>query len=209
MHSESSAHSIFITVVDKIPTISKPFGKIEENSNNTIDDFIYVDNDLMTNSSDSYSTLYTLGGDFSFTFDISSYSLEGVAGLLEDYVKEGGENIYMKDSIMLTTTIDGTMDLPENITKASYNYSVVLMSEKRLQRIYRKLLEKNYDESIVDTLYNYSTLLLGFNNEDAKLFSPIQYVLKLNSNRDIDKLKDQIERYYELKSSNNLYMVTE
>lgn len=209
MPSESSAHSIFITVVDKIPTISKPFGKIEENSNNTTDDFIYVDNDLMTNSSDSYSTLYTLGGDFSFTFDISSYSLEGVAGLLEDYVKEGGENIFMKDSIMLTTTVDGTMDHPENITKASYNYSVVLMSEKRLLRIYRELLEKNYDESIVDTLYNYSALLLGFNNEDGKLFSPNQYVLKLNSNRDIDKLKEQIERYYKSKSSNNLYMVTE
>lgn len=207
--SESSAHSVFITVVDKIPTISKPFGKIEENSNNTVDDFIYVDNDLMATTSNSYSTLYTLGGNFSFTFDISSYSLDGVAGILEGYVKEGGENIFKKDSIMLSTTVDGTMDHPENITKASYNYSVVLISEKRLQRIYRELLEKNYDESIVDTLYNYSTLLLGFNNEDGKLFSPNQYVLKLNSNRDIDKLKDQIERYYNSKSSNNLYMVTE
>lgn len=206
--SESSAHSLFITVVDKVPTICKPFGNIIENGNNTEDDFIYIDNDLMSDS-DSYSTLYTLGGDFSFTFDISSYSLSGVASLLEPYVKEGGENIFGKDSIMLTTTVDGTMDHAENITKASYNYSVVLISDKRLERIYLETLRKNYDESIVDTLFEYSSLLLGFNNGEGRMINPNQYVLKLNKNTNIEELKNKIDNYYNQKSSNNLFMITE
>ena len=152
--SESSAHSLFITVVDEIPTISKPYGKIINTEKNTIDDFIYIDNDLIS-LSDSYSILYNLGDEFSFTFDISSYNLGAYAALLNNFVKEGKENIFAKDSITLTTTVDGTMDYPENITKASYNHSVVLISEARIKRIARELLEENYKDNVVNLIYNY------------------------------------------------------
>ena len=194
--SESSAHSIFITVVDKIPTISKPYGKIINTEGNTIDDFIYIDNDLMS-LSDSYSTLYNLGDEFSFTFDISSYDLTDYVDLLDGYVKEGGENIFKKDSLMLTTTVDGTMDYPENITKASYNYSVVLMSEARLKRIARELLEKNYKDNVVNIIYNYLLSMLN----------PNQYVIKAN-NSDPVALKNKIDAYFLAKGSNNNLLMT-
>lgn len=209
--SEATPHSLFITVVEDIPTISKPYGKIQNIEGNTEDDFFYLDNDLITDSAKSYSSQYCLGSDFTFTFDLSSYPVKSIASMLDSYVKEGKENIFTKDSLLLTTTVDGSMDYPENITKASYNYSVVLISDQRLKRIYRELIEENFEEDMVDMIYENSLSLIGFNsNPNERMTNPNQYVIKLNSKTNIKDIKNKINSYFEAKGeNNNLYMLSE
>ena len=207
--SQSAVHSLFLTVVDKIPTISKPYGNVSNYEGNTEDDFIYVDNDLLKDSG-SYSVMYEPGGEFSFSFDISRYNLSGIASLLDEYVKDGGENIFAKDSINFKTTIDGTMDHPENITRAAYNFSVVLVSNKRLRRVLKETLEANYKEEIIDQLYMYAANFMDFNiNDDEPLINPNQYVVKLDNKNDIQKIKNEINQYYQNKEKNNLYKILE
>ena len=207
MPIESKTHSIFLTVVDKLPNVSKPFGNIIENDNNTENDFIYVDNDLMT-SSNSYSTLYELGGDFSFALEIPKEAKEK-AKILDSFLKDGKENILTKDFLSLSTTVDGTMDHPENITKASYNYSVCLISDARLKRMFKEKLEDTYKDSVIDLVYSTVLEYLGFNKDiNSRMTNPNQYVIKINSKTNIDELKDKINNYFNNKEENNLYMLS-
>ena len=206
--SSSGNNSIYLCVVHEMPTISKPYGELEVSEENTNDYFLYVDYDLKKRD-ENVSSLYSLGDDFSFSFDISQFNGNENVALFDGYVKEGKSNIFRADKVTFKGRVTGFMNHPENITRAAYNGSVVVMSDKMFKKALLDVVEENFEEGQTGMLMSVISFYLGFNDLDAPYYTnPNQFVIKTNPGRDIDALKKQITEYYESKSNNNLYLIT-
>lgn len=209
----SGGKNIYLTVVHELPSISKPYGELELSSSSTEQDFLYLNYDLKVSDDVLYKQgLYNLDDSYTFSLDISSYNVSTIASALDalGYVKEGGKNIFLEDNINFTSKVTGFMHHPENITKANYNTSVVLMSDHMFRTSLMNLLHENFKEDVVETIYNMVSSFIGFNRLDAEyLTNPNQYVIDTNSSRNVDELQKLIENYFKNKSNNNLYMVSQ
>lgn len=203
-----NSYSIYLTVVHSLPSISKPYGEIETSEENSETDFLYVDNDLKNTSGSFQSDLYSLGDEITFSMDISSYSFEKYTSFIESFLKDKNKNPLTSDKISLTSNVTGFMSYPENITKASYNSSVVLISDSLFRKSIDKFIREYFKEESLVTVYSLFSVFLGFNEYESEyLTNPNQYLIKTKDSN-IDALKDKIENYYENKGINNLYLLT-
>lgn len=208
-----SNHSVNLSVVHTLPTVSKPYGKIEGNYD---EGFLLVDQDLHQTSS-SKSGLFNIGDQITFSFDISSYDIELVSDMVELFCKEGKENCLEGDKLSIQSEITGFMNYPENITKASYNSSIVLMDDKAFKKALLSFVEENFKDevtidgfeisSVQNLVFEYICESIGFNSEGEYLTNPNQYLIRC-SDKDINRIDDEIESYFSKKENNNLYMVT-
>ena len=199
------SHSFYLAVVRDIPKISAPYdSKIDPN----IKDFVYVDRSIK----EEIDSKFYEGGPISFSLDISSYrteSLKNMVSMLDVFLKDGGKNIFNQDKIDLNMTITGFMDYPENINKAAYQSSVVLISDSAFRKSILSLFEDNFQPQYINIIYTAIASYLGFNSLDSEyITNPNQYLIKASSERDIDALSQQIRDYYSSKENNNLYYVT-
>ncbi len=207
--STAGNNSIYLCVVRGMPTISKPYGELETSEDNTDEDFLYVDFDLKKRD-DKASSLYSLGDDFAFSFDISQFYGNSNVALFDSYVKEGGKNIFRADKVTFKGKVTGFMNHPENITRAAYNPSVVVMSDNMFKNALLKVVEDNFEADATEMLMNVISLYLGFNSLDDPYYTnPNQFVITTNPERDLDALKKQITEYFESKGKdNNLFLIT-
>ena len=205
----ANARNVYLSITDKKPTLSKPFDITKELENQPEDEFLYVDKDLETKTPVSNNSFF-LGGKITFAFDISSYHFsENMIEALNLYVKEGGKNIFDAEKVEIQSTITGFMSHPENITKASYSTGIVVASDKVVRKAILQLLEENYKEEYVETIYSLFALAFHFNSLDHEYISnPNQYLILTKENVDLSLLKKDLEAYFEEKVNNNLLMVT-
>ncbi len=201
---EGDTHSFYLCVSEKLPEISKPFDYDMEIS----DDFVLLDKAI---EEESLNKIH-VGDETTFFLDIASYKtseLDSFLPLLDRLCQDGKENPFRKDKIEIKAKVTGFVSHPENINKAAYQSSVVLMSDSVLKKAITSLFYDNFRENYVDAIYSFVSPLLGLNSlEDETIVSPNQYVFQLNKNRDISSLKKEIEDYYQEKEENNLYYVT-
>lgn len=207
--SSAGNNSIYLCVVHGMPTISKPYGELETSEENTSEDFLYVDYDLKKKD-DKATSLYSLGDDFAFSFDISQFYGNANVALFDSYVKEGGKNIFRADKVTFKGKVTGFMNHPENITRAAYNASVVVMSDNMFKNALLQVVQDNFEEDATEMLMNVISVYLGFNSlDDTWYTNPNQFVITTNPGRDIDALKKQISDYFEAKGKdNNLFLIT-
>ncbi len=200
---QGTSHSYYLCVSENLPTISKPYGKEYQDG-----DFLLLDSAI---SEETGSTV-KIGDSVNFSIDIASYKtdeLKSMIGLLDLLVKDGGENIFKNDKIDIKSTITGFMNHPENINKAAFQTSVVLMSDSLFKSAIKKLFHDNFKENYVDAIYSVVAPYLGFNSMDAeRITNPNQYVIQVNENTDVDALKKKIEDKFSQKENSNLYYVT-
>jgi ABC-type antimicrobial peptide transport system permease subunit len=197
------SHSFYLCVSEHLPTISKAYdGEYSDQ------DFLLVDKAI----EEETGSTFHVGSEITFSLDLSSYltgDAKKMVSFLDLFVKDGGENIFKKDKIDIKSEITGFMYNPENINKAAYQSSVVLMSDSVFRKCIKKLFYDNFKENYVDAVYSLVAPYMGLNDLDSDVIAnPNQYLLKLKDDRDIDSLKKQIQEKYSTKEEDNLYYVT-
>jgi hypothetical protein len=151
------------------------------------------------------------------SYDVSS---------LSDYVNDcgfddarrprenGGTNIFRSQSVELTYTITGIMRYPENVTKASYNTSAFLVDDTTFKSALDTLLNANFDETAVTTLYaqaKASALHWGNPNtypNDA-FVKPNQYLVALKDKGKTNAIKDKISAYFANDTNSSLLSIND
>lgn len=200
-----SNHNVNLAIVHSLPEISKPYGEIDGDFS---EGFLLVDNDLKQKENSSKTGLFNLNDEITFSFDISSYELNLTQDILEFICKDNKSNCLSGDKLSIKSNITGFMNYPENITKASYNSSVVLMDDNTLKDSLFNFVEENFKKEFQQTIFGIICDSIGFNSDGEYLTNPNQYLIKCNDN-DVDRLEKEINDYFLNKEENNLYMITE
>lgn len=209
-------------------SISKPYEMLAENETQKNDptDYVIIDKALSTldtdkNTGSGVIVQYKLDGLLAMEFDFSSYvDIETLSAFFDDYLQEGKSNPFVGGRITLEYTVTGIMTHPENITKASYNASSILISDKAFQRSIVSFLEKHYTEKGVSVFLD-GLALLGFgdtadpNPAYRNDFSrPNQYLVSLKEHnaKKTAEIRERIEKAFAeayAPESNNLMLVTD
>lgn len=185
------SHSVLIAISDALPTISRPFDTefIEKQSDTY---FCYIDEAISKKSEamDVYG-FYGIGEKASVVYDLSSFhktflSLSKLLGL-DSYFEEG-KNPFLENKWTLDFEVTGIMKYPENITKASYGTSTLLVSSSMFMeslkedfssRLLSSLSEKEKDDALKTIAEVF--IELGYFSESDGVYgvAPNQYLLKI------------------------------
>ena len=205
---KANTKSIYLAVVPSLPQISKPYGEIELSSTSTDVDFVYFDKELKSkNNNISGNSLFSLNQDVPFYLSLASYGLNEYASFLDSYLKEGKTNIFKEEALCFHASVTGFMNFPENITKSSYNTSLVLMSDSMFRKGLKAIIEENFDEEGTKIILSALEGFLGFNSlESETLSNPNQYLISVKEPGRVAILKDKIDQYFANKEDNNLYL---
>ena len=207
--AEVGSMNIYLAVLPTQPTISKPCGEVETGSDSNDQDFLYLDKELKGDQSLSVANKYELGKEAQFFLTLSSYGISDYAELLDSFVKEGGKNIFREDSISFSATVTGFMSHPENVTKSSYNTSLVLMSDSVFKKGITKVIEDNFTEAGAKLIFRAMQTTIGFNSMTSEtLTNPNQYLISIKDEGRVSILKEKINDYFSKKEENNLYLTT-
>lgn len=153
LNASVGSHSVLTAVSTSLPTISCPFDtEVGEDSTNTY--FCYIDEAISKKSQamDVYG-FYGIGEKMAVVYDLSSFhntfaSLSKVLGF-DDYFLEG-KNPFLENKWTLEFEVTGIMKYPENITKASYGTSTVLVSSS----MFMASLQKDFSSRLSSSLSN-------------------------------------------------------
>jgi ABC-type antimicrobial peptide transport system permease subunit len=202
-----SRNTVYSAISPTMPSISKPY-ELEEGSIESDTTFVYVDTALAHGTGES-SEAFEIGKSLDVDYDLSSYISSDIANMLSLFVKSGGHNIFKDSSIKLTYTITGIMYYPENVTKAAYNSSTILVDDATFKNQIKSILEENFTSPAVDMIFQYfSTSSLnwgdGTTSMEGTFAKPNQYLVSLKDHSKSDYYKDKIEEYFSEKDSNNL-----
>lgn len=198
---------IYLAVTPTMPEISKPYGELEASENEK--EFLLLDKEFKQNKSLTVANKYEVGGDASFFLTLSSYGISDFADFLDLYLKDGGKNIFKEDTISFDATVTGFMSHPENITKSSYNTSLVLMSDATFKKGITKMLEDNFTSAGVKLIFKLMQTNMGFNSQTSEyLTNPNQYLISVKDEMRVSILKEKINDYFANKEENNLYLTT-
>lgn len=200
---EGESHSYYLCVSETLPTISKAYGKEYDDK-----DFVLLDQAIYEETNNNLQ----IGSQVNFSIDIASYKsddLNTMISFLDLFLKDGGKNIFKDDKLDIKANITGFMYHPENINKAAYQTSVVLMSDSVFKKAIHKLFLDNFKENYVDAIYSLVAPYLGLNAFDApRITNPNQYLIQVDDKTNVDELKKKIEDKFSQKEENNLYYVT-
>lgn len=153
LNASVGSHSVLTAVSVSLPTISCPFDtEVGEDSTNTY--FCYID-EAISKKSQAVNVygFYGLGEKMAVVYDLSSFhetfaSLSKVLGF-DDYFLEG-DNPFLENKWTLEFEVTGIMKYPENITKASYGTSTVLVSSS----MFMASLQKDFSSRLSPSLSN-------------------------------------------------------
>lgn len=206
----AGSKSMYLVVTKETPNISKPYGELELSSKSTPTYYTYMDKELANTTQAVLSDAFYLDDVVPFYFSIASYGIGDIASFLDNYLKAGGTNVFKNDKISFNATVTGFMSNPENVTKSSYNTSVVLMSDAMFKEGITKLIDDNFTERGKRLISWALEEYIGFNSlVDSETFStPNQYLITTKDENRVSKLKTQINDYFKTKEDNNLYLVT-
>lgn len=201
--------SVYLAITKTLPEISKPYGDSIVSSSNSDTHFLYLDKELQATSNAVQNDAFVLDQEVPFYLNTSSYGMEEYSSLLDAFVKDGGTNIFKEEKIAISSTVTGFMSYPENVTKSSYNTSVVLMSDEVFKTSLLTLIEKNFTQTGVDLIFKVLQQLIGFNSlNDETLTNPNQYLITVKDESNIQTLRNEINAYYQTKGEdNNLYLI--
>ncbi len=205
---EAGSKSIYLVVTHSLPKISKPYGELDAEESNE-SDFLYFDKELKSKYNVGGSSQYVLGQDISFSLSVSAYGIGEFASYLDYFLKPSKTNIFKEEKISFSSAITGFMSYPENVTKSSYNTSVVLMSDSVFKKSLVNLVEENFNEVGTKIIFAALEDKLGFNSLDEEyLTNPNQYLITVKDQSRVSALKEKINDYFSKKESNNLYLTT-
>ena len=207
---EANAKSVYLAVVPSFPQISKPYGEMELSNMSTDTDFVYFDKELKSKTNNlTGSSAFILNQDVPFYLSLASYGLNKYASYVDPYLKDGKTNIFKEETICFHAPVTGFMNFPENITKSSYNTSLVLMSDSMFKKGLRAVVEENFNEAGTHFIFAALEAFLGFNSLDSETLSnPNQYLISVKEPGRVAILKDKINQYFASKEDNNLYLTT-
>ncbi len=205
---EAGSKSVYLVVTPSIPEISKPYGTLES-LDDSKDDFVYFDKELKNSNNVTSASEFSLGHEISFSLSIASYGISDYASMLDNFLKPSKTNIFKEESISFRSKITGFMSYPENVTKSSYNTSVVLMSDSVFKKSLVSLVEEKFTANGEKLIFAFFKEFLGFNSLDSEtLTNPNQYLITLKDQRRVSVLKEKINKYFSEKEENNLYLTT-
>lgn len=207
---EADTKSVYLAVVPSLPKISKPYGEMELSDSSSDTDFVYFDKELKSKYNNmSGSSGFQLDQDVPFYLSLASYGLNDYASFVDSFVKEGKRNIFKEETISFHSQVTGFMNFPENITKSSYNTSLILMSDSMFKKGLKDVVEENFNETGSQIIFTALEALLGFNSIDSETLSnPNQYLITVKEPGRVSVLKEKINDYFSSKEENNLYLVT-
>lgn len=204
MSASIGSHSVLTAVSDALPTISKPFdfemGTSSERS------FCIIDEAISTKSGalDVYG-FYSIGDSLSVNYDLSSFS--SLFKMASDtfgfgaYFEEG-QNPFLETKWSLPFEVSGVMKFSENILKASYGTSTVLISSDAFLSSLRSvfegrfkltLLEKEREDALRNITEIFSELGYLLHGEEGFQVAPNQYLLKIPDISRVDSLSEAIK----------------
>lgn len=193
------------------PEISRPWEIVEKDGSFTDEDFFLYDSSLMVQSPARDLEIHV--GDevaVSIVSPLDEETKNAVREVLDPYVKDGMTNILAEDNIVLKATVNGAMNYPENVNKASYNRAAFLMSIKRFALSFLDTLNRTYDIPLLGYLEEYlrgydgafdEELLLSVLPDGTPL--PYQYTVELPPGADLEKIKRDIGDYFASKDEND------
>ena len=204
MSASIGSHSVLTAVSDTLPTISKPFdfemGTSSERS------FCVIDEAISTKSAalDVYG-FYSIGDNLSVNYDLSSFS--SLFKMASDtfgfgaYFEEG-QNPFLETKWSLPFEVSGVMKFSENILKASYGTSTVLISSDSFLSSLRSVFEGRFKPTLSEkekenALRNIAEIFseLGYllHDEEGFAVAPNQYLLKIPDNSRVDSLSEALK----------------
>lgn len=204
MSASIGSHSVLTAVSDTLPSISRPFdfeaGTSSERSFCVIDEAISAKSGTL----DVYG-FYSIGDSVFVNYDLSSFSsLFGMASDrfgFDSYFQEG-QNPFLETKWSLPFEVSGVMKFSENILKASYGTSTVLISSDNFLLSLRSLFEARFQPTLSlkereTALTNIAEIFfeLGYLLRDEEGFqvAPNQYLLKIPDNSRVSPLSEAIK----------------
>lgn len=205
----AGSKSVYLVVAKETPKISKPYGELNLSSKSTDAYYTYMDKELANETQAVLSDAFRLDDVVPFYFSLASYGIDEIASYLDSYVKDGGSNIFKSDKLSFNATVTGFMSNPENVTKSSYNTSIVLMSDAMFKEGITKVIDDNFNELGKKLISTALKQLIGFNSLDSDtLTNPNQYLITVKDENRVSELKTKINDYFQSKEENNLYLTT-
>ncbi len=205
---EAGSKSIYLVVTPSSPKISKPYGELET-ENKDEKNFLYFDKELKSKYNVSGSSQFSIGQEVPFSMSLASYGLSEYTSYLDFFLKPSKTNIFKEEKLTFTSKITGFMSYPENVTKSSYNTSVVLMSDSVFKESLLNLIEDNFNETGTKLIFSFLEETIGFNSLDSETLSnPNQYLITVKDQGRVSILKEKINDYFAKKEKSNLYLTT-
>lgn len=204
-------NSVFTAVSPQLPTVSKPY-QLESLSSDPAH-FVYVDSALSSVADETIRSTYQVGKSIDVAYDLSSYVSQDDAAMLDQFLLPGAENILKQSSIAVPFTITGLMSYPENVKKASYSQSTILIDDETFHQSINGLFAKTFSSDGLGYLYEaISASPLGWDDSlsTAGVFaSPNQYLVSLKDHARVQDVKERINAYFSAKGNDNLFNVSD
>lgn len=210
MNASLYGHSVYTAIENGMPEINKPSEILSTSESNSDSDHFLIDTAFADGVDRNF---FGLGKPMPVIIDISSYDLSQYADKMAEYVLPGGTNLLSETSWTLDFTATGFMKHPENVTRANYNTSTVLIGSQTFKRSLDALLAKNYTPEGIKKVYEGFLVELNWGDgtpeSDLDLLpAPNQYLVTVSDKTRVSGLKSSIEEAFAGKSVNNLLLVT-
>ncbi len=229
--SDINSYSSTALIYESLPSINAAV----DTDNTSTDEFFIFDYRLLDatdvsflDSDGNYKSIPVSLSWVTYRNALSSAIFEGidfsVMDVLNALVMDGKTNIFNTTNLTLNITPTGTMRQAENVQSALLNTSSFLLSQQLFLNTLYDLIDENFAvPTSVSVGDEYYTIKLGllildqYLNVDviqvlkdavASIFTPNQYIIKLNDSSLADSISDQIEEYFYAKEDTNLLLVT-
>lgn len=206
--AQAGSRSIYAIVEDDEPTISAPYD-LQKGEDDTSSYYVRID-EALSGHEEENDGFYDIGMPFDVTYDLSSYADE-----LSLFSSLFGSNPFPNGSITLSFTVTGIMKYPENICKASYNSSAVLISQEAFMGAFEDLLDSSLGSSmrvLVEEALASSDLRLLIKKDEGYAIAPNQYLATVEEDGDLEAVEDGFQTYFDAKTvlkCNNLYSLND
>ncbi len=205
MSATAGSHSVVSAIAESLPLISVPYDTVTSQEDDPYS-FCYIDEALSSKDPAQKAIgQYLIGEDITLVYDLSSFSdafrlLSNKLGFASYFAD--GKNPFEENKWSYSFPITGTMKYPENIAKASYNTSTILISSRLFLSVVRNdfvsrfqasMSKKDREKALSTMAQVFSELGYLQRNEtgDFKV-APNQYLIKIADKSRLDSLEDEL-----------------
>lgn len=209
LNASVGSHSVLTAISEKLPTISHPFD-VEKSDDSDEAYFCYIDEAISKKSQamDVYG-FYGIGDKIAVVYDLSSFqkmfrTLSNVLGF--DRYFEDGKNPFLENKWTLELEVTGIMKYPENITKASYGTSTLLLSSSMFvdslkegftSRLSSSLSKQEKENALKQIAEVFEELGYLKQKEDSFEIASNQYLLKIHNESRLNLVKTALKEAME------------